>query len=64
MYALVFIVAALNPQGEITNLSLWEKPGLTAAACDKLAGVHNTRDPKTGVITEQAWAVCKRGDQA
>lgn len=63
MYVLVFIVAALTPQGEITKIELWEKPGLTQAACEKLAGVHNTVNSK-GVITEQAWAVCKRDDQA
>ena len=62
MYVLVFIVATLTPQGEITAVTLYEKPGLTQQACNKLAGVHNT--VSGGVVTEQAWAVCKRDDQA
>lgn len=57
MYTLVFIIATLTPVGEITELALYEKPGLSQQKCNELAGVHNTTNK--GVVTEQAWAVCK-----
>lgn len=62
MYVLVFIIATLTPQGEITELGLWEKPGLTKSECEHLAGVQNR--VVGGVIKDQTWAVCKRDDQA
>lgn len=56
-FVLVFIVATLSGDGEITSLSLYEKYNLTQKKCEELAGVHNTTNK--GVWTEQAWAVCK-----